>query len=242
MRPKILIACGFDDEDGERYFVLARYVYAVTMAGGLPLLVPGQANTDALMEALQIADGLLLPGGWDVDPSHYGELPHPNLGKVVPQVDAIDIPAARYALENDLPVLGICRGSQVLNVAAGGSLIQDIPSQVLSDLFHRQKGDLEQAVHHVTLAPKSRLAQVLGSNRLFVNSSHHQAVKQCGQGLVVSGQALDGVVESIEAPGHPFALGVQWHPEAMLQTDPAQARLFVAFVEAAKHRAEGRRS
>jgi putative glutamine amidotransferase len=175
--------------------------------------------------------GLLIPGSpADIDPACYGEEPHPRLGPVNPLRTDFEIRLVRHALTRGLPVFGICGGSQVLNVALGGSLYQDIPSQVPKAFKH--SGSPERA-HTVDIVPGTRLAAMLGTLEMRVNSLHHQAVKVPGQGMVVSASARDGVIEAVEMSNQPFVIGVQWHPERLFRDDEAAQRLFSAFVQAA---------
>lgn len=181
-------------------------------------------------------DGLLLAGGVDVAPAEYGEFPHPNLGRVDALRDTTELTLARWALAADLPILGICRGIQMLNVAAGGSLYQDVPAQLPNAGRHAYKpseSPWEVPTHHVRVAETSRLAHELGAHSMMVNSFHHQAVKQPATGLIPVAWADDGVVEGLEGPHQRFVIGVQWHPEGMFLTDPIARRLFAAFVAAA---------
>lgn len=233
--PVIGITCGHDVEGKQdRWFVKAPYIRSVVEAGGIPLLIPPTWDEGVLARCLERVDGLLLPGGADVDPDRYGQTPHPALGRVDPEWDALDVTAARLALARDLPVLGICRGIQVLNVAAGGTLYQDIPSQVDNALLHDQDAPGWQATHEVTVAPGSRLAEILGTAVVRVNTFHHQAVLDVAPGFRAVAWAADGVVEGIESMVHRFALGVQWHPERMTQQDAVQRRLFESLVAAAR--------
>jgi putative glutamine amidotransferase len=178
--------------------------------------------------------GLLIPGSpADIDPASYGEEPHPRLGPVNPLRTDFEIQLVRLALGRELPVFGICGGAQVLNVALGGSLYQDIPSQMPKAYKHA--GSPERA-HSVDLVPGSRLAAILGTQEMRVNSLHHQAIKVPGQEMAVSASARDGVIEAVEIAGRPFVIGVQWHPERLFAEDEAAQRLFIAFVQAAAAR------
>ncbi|MBO8142283.1 MAG: gamma-glutamyl-gamma-aminobutyrate hydrolase family protein [Firmicutes bacterium] len=228
------IACAHEASGSTgRWHVDGAYIRAVTGAGGVPVLIPPAGDSKRLEAVLDRVDGLLLPGGIDVDPYLYGEEPLPGLGKVDPEWDALDVAAARAALARGLPVLGICRGAQVLNVAAGGTLYQDIPAQVPHALQHWQNRPGWAASHSVSVVPDSLLAGIAGRRRLRVNSFHHQAVKDVAAGFRAVAHGADGVVEAIESLVHPYALGVQWHPERMAH-EPHHWRLFLSLIEAAR--------
>lgn len=234
MEPMIGITCGHETKGGrDRYYVNAVNIRAVTEAGGVPVLIPNAFDGRKLEAVLDVVDGILLPGGVDVDPHLYGEEPVSGLGEFDPEWDAVDVVVARLALERDVPVLGICRGMQVLNVAGGGTLYQDIPSQVRGALKHSQRGPRWAASHSVEIAHDSRLAGLLGTTGLRVNSFHHQSVKDAAPDFWVTATAPDGVVEAIESVNNRFALGVQWHPELMVEREPMYRDLFAALIEAA---------
>ncbi|MBI3962288.1 MAG: gamma-glutamyl-gamma-aminobutyrate hydrolase family protein [Deinococcus sp.] len=207
------------------------YVRAIVAAGGLPLelpLVPGELAE----EYLELVDGLLFTGGKDLSPMLYGEEPHQGLGEIDVARDEFEMSLARAALKRDLPLLGICRGIQTLNVAAGGTLYQDLPSQLPQSLKHEQKTDRQYTSHSVQIVPGSHLADMFGLS-MKVNSHHHQAVKAVAPGFQVTARASDGVIEAIEMAGQRFMVGVQWHPEALVDDYPAHRRLFTEFVRAA---------
>jgi putative glutamine amidotransferase len=192
------------------------YIEAVQRAGAIVLLIPPD---DRLAEdpepILDRIDGLLLAGGCDIDPSFYGQPAHAETVNTVPQRDRIELALTRAALARDLPVLGICRGMQVLNVAAGGTLLQHVPDAVGNEEHRRHAGTFVGNGHDVELAPESLAARAAGEPHHHTLSHHHQAVDQIGDGLVISGRAVgDDLVEAIESPGRTFVLGVQWHPEA----------------------------
>jgi putative glutamine amidotransferase len=221
-----------------RYFQFnGNYPASLAASGALPVVIPLGLPEEALADIFAQLDGLCLSGGVDVAPAEYGEEPHPALGKVDAPRDRTELTLARWALAADLPILGICRGIQMLNVAAGGNLYQDLTAQLPGSLLHNYKvaeTPWERPTHGVRLAAGSRLAGVLDAGGLMVNSFHHQAVKRPADGFDAVAWAEDGVVEAIEAPGRRFALGVQWHPEGMFQTDPLARKLFAAFVEAVR--------
>lgn len=211
------------------------YVRAVRDAGGLPVLIPAGPE-DVLRETFARLDGLLLPGGGDIAPAEFGEQPHPELGGTEPQRDRLELTLCRWALAEDKPVFGICRGIQVMNVAAGGSLYQDIPSQYTTSISHATDLSLPRAyiAHDVAVGAGSRLAALVGVEPLPVNSWHHQAVKGVGRGLVVTARADDGIIEGMEAPLHRFAVSVQFHPEDLYETSGRVRRLFAGFVAACR--------
>ncbi len=210
------------------------YLDAVAGAGGIPVVIAPDATpaADLVMSRL---DGLMLVGGADVDPMNYGEPPWNDTVSPGPERDALELALLDSALERGLPVLAICRGHQVLNVARGGTLWQDLPTQQPHVMPHRQAGEPHAIGHEVRVAPASLLHQIVGSERLGANSFHHQAVRELGRGLQPTAWSADGLVEALEDPTHPFVLGVQWHPEEMLHHAPHRA-LFHAFVQAAVER------
>ncbi len=216
-------------------FLPLSYVHSVEQAGGAPVILAPSGGIPS-GEWVARLDGLVLTGGVDVDPACFGEEPLPALGRVDPDRDAFELALVRAALAADLPVLALCRGIQVLNVAAGGSLFQDIPSQVKGALQHSQKAPRWYPAHGVSIAPGSKVAAMLGATQLRVNSFHHQSVKEVARGFVVTAEAEDGIVEAIESTVHTFVVGVQWHPEAMWARDPAFLGLFRGLVEVAKVR------
>lgn len=210
------------------------YVEGVANAGGVPLVLP-----PFTWSAEQMAgglDGLLLSGGSDLDPRHYGELPSPELGLVMRERDEFEMELVGHALQLGIPIFGICRGLQILNVALGGTLYQDLPTQLGSEvqLEHRQGVPKYTATHVVELDDGSAAAKIMGARRLEVNSYHHQAVKELASGLVAVAHSPDGVVEAVEAQNlsERWILGVQWHAEAM-RAQEEQRCLFEALVEAA---------
>ncbi len=212
------------------------YVEAVATAGGAPVLIPLNLNEETLRATYERLDGLLLAGGGDLDPKHYGEAIHEKCGQIDEARDTVELMLARWALTEGLPVLGICRGIQVLNVAAGGDLYQDIASQVPGSLKHDYWPDYPRnyLAHQVTINGESPLTTTLGQSQVAVNSMHHQAIKDLAPRFKVVARATDGLIEAIKDHDHPFALGVQWHPEELVEDAPPMRRLFEDFVSAAR--------
>ena len=232
-RPTIGITTSVD----ERGFFSLRpeYARAVEKAGGLPLLLAPAAPAEAAA-LLDRLDGIVLSGGSDIDPAIYGEAPHPT-SRWVRERDDFELALAREAVARDRPLLAICRGQQVLNVALGGTLVQDIPSQLPSAGPHYPKDVPRwEPAHDVEILPGTRLRAIVGQDVLTVNSFHHQAVRDVGPGLRVSARGTDGVIEAVESEGHRFVVGVQWHPEAMWNRDPDHQELFRGLVAEAGER------
>jgi len=217
------------------YAISQTYVRATCDAGGLPLLLPPALDDGDVQRLLERLDGLLLSGGGDVAAEWYGGVDSPLIKKVDRERDRAELALARRALQTGKPVLAICRGIQVLNVAAGGTLYVDIPTQVPGALLHLPEAGqpLDASAHMVQLAPGSQVAAILGVESATVNSFHHQAAREVGVGLVVTARAPDGVVEGLERPDHPFCVGVQWHPEIEIGNQGGMGRLFQALVRAA---------
>lgn len=236
MRPLIGVPCYADFCEGPReplYGNYQTYVHAVEDAGGMPVLIPPLNDLSGLDSLMPRLDGLLLPGGSDMHPSRYGEEPHPRLGFVDPQLDELEFALVRWALKKDMPILGICRGMQVINVALGGSLYQDLNEQYPSSICHLSRDVLRtKVVHQVAVEAGSRMAEVLGTCEFGVNSLHHQAVKAVGKGIRISGRAEDGVAELLEVPQYRFVMAVQCHAEEIYRDEPVCIRLFAAFVKA----------
>jgi len=203
--------------DGDRpgyHSLRADYVRSVERSGAIPLVLPplGPEHARAALDRL---DGLVLSGGVDVDPALYGRARHPKLGRVDRVRDEFELALAREALQRDLPIFAICRGQQLLNVATGGTLIQDIPSELKGAVTHDAAGRRTRRSHSVELERGSRLEEILGPGPLSVNSFHHQAIDGLGQGLTISGRcAEDGVIEAVEMRDRSFVVAVQWHPES----------------------------
>jgi putative glutamine amidotransferase len=223
----------------ERTFVGHDYIQAIAQAGGVPLVLPIIEDKKRLLCQVEIIDGLLLSGGYDVNPLQYGQEPEGHLEQVNQERDSYEMDLLRASYQLHKPILGICRGQQLLNVAFGGTLYQDIPSAFPSAVQHRQKSKPDAATHTIDLVEGTLLQQLMGSKSVATNSHHHQAVKNVAPGFVVNALAKDGIIEGIEKKDSLFVLGVQWHPEFMTIKDPKMLRLFQAFVEAARSFSEG---
>lgn len=233
MRPIIGITCAWDEEKG-RFFLGGMYVEAVQAGGGIPVLLTPPGDSASLDRLTKAVDGLVLSGGTDVDPVYFGEEPIFGGGEICPERDAFELALAGAALASGIPLIGICRGMQVINIAAGGDIYQDIGSQLGDPLIkHFQQAPRWHPTHEIKVLPGTSLASILGSGPVRVNSYHHQAVRKVAPGFIVSARSGDGVIEAVESPGHLFALGVQCHPEALWKRHPLFLNLFKKLAEAA---------
>jgi len=215
----------------------AAYVRSVALAGGAPVVIPVGLQERAWRRIYEGLDGLLFPGGVDVNPAYYGQEPHARLGQVDGLLDEAELVFARWALQDCFPTLAICRGIQLINVAAGGTLYQDIPTQLPDAFPHACNAPTyprDYRPHIVHLKGSSRLALAIGATECKVNSRHHQSLRDLASGFVVTAQAPDGVIEGIEHQKARFIVGVQWHPESLAEKDPQMLALFEAFVEACR--------
>lgn len=215
--------------DDDNFAVREYYVHSVSGAGGIPFILPPIREEQILEEYLRICDGFVFSGGGDLDPYYFGQLPSAQLGEVNPRRDAFEIKLAQKVRSSGRAALGICRGCQIMNVAAGGTLVQHLET----DLCHMQKAPRDYPFHDIFIERDCQLARILKCNQIRVNSFHHQAVEQAGKDISLCAYASDGTVEALEGRGDLFYLGVQWHPECM--TDKAAYRLFAALVEKSKH-------
>ena len=213
------------------YEIPQAYLDAILTAGGLPILLPTGLPLTALPELVNRFDGFVLSGGGDVDPALYGGRANANVHAINAERDAFELALIPLVLDADKPLLAICRGAQILNVALGGSLYEDIPSALPAALRHDWYPNIprDYLAHTVEIEPGSRLAEILGTRKLRTNSLHHQAIRQPAPGLEVVARAEDDVIEAVELPGKRFAIGVQWHPEC-LPEEPAMQKLFKGFI------------
>jgi putative glutamine amidotransferase len=242
MKPLIGVTPDFNAGDRKEwggkeptYFLRARYVRAIEDLGGVPLILPLTTDRAVRRTLLNGLQGLLLTGsGPDLPPHLYGERRRYDFGVVSRQRYAFELDIARMAADQKLPVFGICGGMQAINVAFGGTLVQDISSQISAPLPHRSSLPATRVCHAVHVSAKSLLRRITRKETIRVNSSHHQSVKQVAPRLIASAVAADGVIEAIESPTHPFFLGVQWHPEFLYERHETHRRLFQSFLKAAR--------
>lgn len=230
-KPIVILSCDVDEED--RIRLRPEYFEAISDAGAIPIVMPPfieRSRIDEWVERVG-ADALLLTGGADIDPQFYGETPLPQIGRVSLRRDAYEAELLDCALKRGMPVLGICRGMQVINVALGGSLYQDMKLQMGDEFaMHDQTAPTEQATHEVAFIADSDAARLFGTQFLPTNSHHHQCIRTVGAGLIVSGTTVDGVAEAIEMPEH-NVLAVQFHPERMTESSPEMASFFKNWVD-----------
>ena len=216
-----------------------RYIQTLTGVGAVPWMIPLVVDDPETLRAIyEELDGVFLPGGADVDPKSYGEDRHPLCDKSDPPRDQLELLFTKWAAEEGKPVLGVCRGLQIMNLAFGGTLWQDLHDQAPHTIKHDYfpfggKFARDYLAHAVRVASGTRLSQIVGEGEVLVNSMHHQGIRRIGDGLVASAVAPDGLVEGIEGAGESFLVGVQWHPEVLTDTDDRMKRLFAEFIEAA---------
>jgi putative glutamine amidotransferase len=238
-RPRIGITSTYNSTERQAELWDA-YTAAVYQSGGLPLILPSTDRYNVYGEYLDGLDGLLLSGGQDIMPSAYGQESRAGFEltwQMEPERDGFEMAMTREALERGLPVFGVCRGEQLLAVARGGSLYQDValaPEGANPRIRHYQVSPWDRPSHAVNVVANSLLHRILGKERIAVNSLHHQAVCELGEGLQATAYAGDGIIEAVESAEHRFVLGVQWHPERMYQTDPDSRAIFTAFIDACR--------
>lgn len=230
MKPKIgIVICGFIEQ---KQFVSNSYIQSIRYSGGIPIILPLVRSDQMLQEYINLCDGFLFCGGNDITPLLFGQEPMHGNGKTNITLDLFQIRLMRQILKTKKPVFSICRGMQIFNVACGGTIIQDISMHASSSLNHMQDSDSREDVSHkIKTKSGTKLRKYIGCY-LYVNSFHHQAVDKIGEKLIISAASSDGIIEGIELEGHPFAMGVQWHPESMYRTSSEMRHLFLTFIEA----------
>lgn len=217
-------------ESDETFIMSKDYLSAIKDAGGIPIIIPPLLDANEIDELLSKANGILVPGGNDINPKLYGETPDSSCSQFVPIRDSFEPIIIRETLSRDIPFLGVCRGAQMLNVALGGTLNQSIKTETIN---HWQQEPYDKPKHLVKLIPNGKLNQIVTTNELSVNSIHHQSINQLGRDVEIEAIAPDGIIESISYSPNRFAIGVQWHPE-MLHNDISSRLIFKAFVETAR--------
>ena len=214
-----------------------RYVDVLTSVGALPWVIPLTHNTATLRGVYEHLDAVFLPGGVDMDPDQYSESRLPVCGVTDPDRDRVEVALVQWAMADRKPVLAVCRGVQVLNVAAGGTLYQDLvdwcDAAIKHDYWPNEVKQRQDLVHEVTIEEGTQLATIIGAGATTVNSMHHQGIKRLAPGLMVNARAPDGLIEGVEGRDDSYLIGVQWHPEELVETDPAMRRLFESFIESA---------
>ena len=241
--PRIGISARVTGEPGRQHTgVHVDYAHSVRKAGGLPMILPPAIGSDGAGEAVEACHGLLLTGGEDLLPKHYGLTATEHIQDTDPDRDALELAMFRAARTRRLPVVAICRGFQLVNVAFGGTLWQDLPAQRPSELDHDKGSEWQERTHHVRVRPRSRVSQAVGKDLFLTNSFHHQAIRGLAPGLHPTATADDGIIEAAEGDDtDQWLVCVQWHPESFWrEPDAPETGLFVAFIEAAREWASGR--
>lgn len=228
MKAKIgIVICGISNQ---RQFISDSYVQAIKVANGLPIILPLIKSNEAIASYIELCDGFLFCGGGDITPLLFGKEPARGIGETNITLDIFQIRLMKAVLASRKPILAICRGIQILNVACKGTIFQDLARRIEPTINHMQNSISRKDISHkVTFLPCTHLNRILG-NFAYTNSFHHQAIEYLGDGLIVSGQTADGVIEAIEMPSHPFVVGVQWHPESMFRTNSGMKQLFLSLV------------
>ena len=222
------------DEEKNSLWMLPAYLEGVEQAGGIPIVLPFSTKEEDIVRLASKCDGFIFTGGPDVDPKLYNEEPLKDLISGCQKRDELESVYLREALKDNKPILGICRGLQFINVFLGGNLYQDIPLQAKTEVNHRQDRPYDKPVHEVKLVENSPIYKCLGNNHIMVNSCHHQGIKELAPNLVSMASSEDGLIEAVYLPSHSFLWAVQWHPEVLLKTSEESAKIFAAFIDAAK--------
>ena len=232
MKTKIgIVICGLIDN---KQFVTDAYIQAVKSSGGLPIVLPLVKSKTVIQEYVSLCNGFLFCGGGDITPLLFGQEPNFGIGSTDITLDLFQIRLMKEIIKDEKPVLAICRGMQILNVACGGTIYQDLNQLDMETINHMQTSLSRRDISHkVFFTPKTRLHRMFG-DFAYTNSFHHQAIDRLGNGLIASGITGDDIVEAIEMPSHPFAVGVQWHPESMLDSAQNMKQLFHALIHYAK--------
>lgn len=228
LKPIIGLTMNFVEQ---RFVVNEPYVEGITNCGGIPICIPLESE-----EIVDSIDGLLLTGGFDIDPKYYNENAHPQLGVVTARRDEAEMQLVKKCLDKNIPIFGICRGIQLLNVYFGGTLYQHIDAQYSTNIPHQQKEGRTVATHKVTVEKESKLYSIVQKECFQVNSMHHQGIRKLGKNLKAVAKSEDGLIEAIELENYPYCIAVQWHPEELLKVgDTFSKKMFQSFIESAKN-------
>jgi len=222
------ISLGYNSSEEKKLVINKSYAKVIKIAGGIPVILPPFIQENDFIQFNNIIDGILLTGGGDIDPRYFGKNPQTGLGRIDPIRDVFEIKLCRWAIERDLPVLAICRGIQVLNIACGGTINQDLSGEFIK---HEQESPCWHPSHKIELKDDKLLYDIYGKRTIYVNSFHHQAVEKPGENLEVAARAPDGVIEALVSKTNSFILGVQWHPELMYRKLILHLKLFETFLE-----------
>jgi putative glutamine amidotransferase len=234
-KPVIGLSCSYEKDDkNHRIFLNHDYLNAIRHFGGIPVVLPSEGSPEELTYLVSQCDGILLTGGMDIEPSLFGEEKWNDTVETTPDRDRSEALILNLAQQRALPILGICRGIQMLNVYFGGNLYQDIPTQAPSQVTHSMGAALGKTCHSCHLTPGTPLQRLLGRDEIPVNSFHHQAVREVAPGFEVMGRCEDGIIEAMYDPTHPFCWAVQWHPERIWEAEDSSAAIFQAFIDACK--------
>lgn len=233
MTPIIGLLAEIDDEQDTK--LKYSYTKAIENSGGIPLLLPYTESDQTIDRFIEMCNGFVFTGGVDVSPERYGETPQPTCGKVQKYRDELDFKVFSKAMETGKPILAICRGMQLVNAALGGTLYQDIPTEVKKAIIHRPADTEKIAVHDVEVLANTPLSAFTGIGWIEVNTFHHQAIKRLGKGLEVMALADDGIIEAVYLTDHPYLRAYQWHPERLYDNDDNSRRIFDDFIEACYH-------
>jgi len=235
MKPIIGVTSITNPDNKRVYEVECRYLESIVESGGIPEIIPTNIKLEDCRQIISRINGLLIPGGMDINPLTYGEDPHPTVRYSIKQHDKIEIELVRLAREYNIPVIGICRGAQVINVAFGGNLYQDIAIQFKNEICHRQVlSNFDETTHIVVIEENSYIGRLLGKQILEVNSHHHQSIRRVAEGFSVAARARDGVIEAIESTDG-MIIGIQWHPEKLFYVSEESQKLFRDFIGRCKN-------
>ena len=236
MKPIIGVFVDIDSEG--KHSLMKSYINAISRSGGIPIILPSLSLDEDMLTLVDICDGFCFTGGVDIHPKYYGEEVKETCGEIHDPRDVYEMTAFPHVFKSGKPIIGICRGAQLLNIALGGSLYQDLPTEYPSELQHRQTAPRDEVAHSVEIASPSPLFDIIGEGSMMVNTFHHQAIKRLADGLCPMAYAPDGLIEAVYHASHPYLRAYQWHPEALYETESASVKIFDNFIAAAKNAKE----